>query len=381
MRKNIILAIALLTSSVGFAQLSAPSRIGQYGFTQLMVNSWGKSSGMGNASSATVSGVESFFWNVAGLGKTNGTELAFSRTSWLGGTGININSFGFAQTVGKDGSGAIGMSVTSFSIGQIPITTTDQPDGGIGTYKPSISNINLGYAYNWNGGISAGLNVKLVSESTPDVRTSAMAFDAGLQYATKLGKNVKFLNSDVNPAAGRESDIYFGVSIKNLGTDVRYSGDGLAAKSNLNGNSFTTTTSQRSDKTALPSFINIAMAYDFRLDQAADQYHHRLTAGTSFTSHVATSNQTSVGLEYSFKEMLMLRGGFNYEKGIFKYETRNNAYTGLSLGATVQIPFKNKNSNGKTANSGRIAIDYSFRQTNPFSGTHTFGIRVGLDGK
>jgi hypothetical protein len=375
MNKIYSLAIALITASTGFAQnMQAPARTGQYGFTQLLVNGWAQSSGMGNASSSSVSGVESFYWNIAGLGKIEGTELAFSRSSWLGGTGININSFGFGQKVGE---GVLGLSVTSFSIGQIPITTYDQPEPGIGTYKPSISNINFGYAYNFTTRISAGVNVKLASESTPDVRTSAMAIDAGLQYSDYMSNNkeVKYRDPDRNPAAGRNGDIRFGVSIKNLGTDAKYSGDGLAAKSNIDGKAYTQTTSQRSDKTPLPSFINIGCGYDIRLDSDPKMYWHRLTAAMSFTNHTATSNQTALGLEYAYKEMLLLRAGYNYEKGIFDYETRNNAYTGLNMGASVQLPMMNKET--KTKN-GVLAVDYSFRQTRPFSGTHTFGLRVSL---
>lgn len=373
MRKNIIVAIAaVFCAGAVKAQISAPARTGQYGFTQLLVNGWAQSSGMGNANSAGVSGVESFFWNIAGLGKVNGTELAFSRSAWLVGTGININSFGFAQAL-NGGNGVVGMSVSSFSLGQIPITTYDQPDGGIGTYKPSISNINLGYAYNFGDKISAGLNVKLASESTPDIHVGAFALDAGLQYADLMTKKtVKYMNPEANPAAGRASDIRFGVSIKNLGTDARYTGDGLAAKSNIDGKAYTQTTSQRADKTPLPSLINIGVAYDIRLDAQKDKYWHRLTTAMSFTNNSAAPNQTAFGLEYSYREMLMLRGGFNYEKGIMKYETRNNAYTGLNLGATVQLSVGKDKTN-------KIGVDYSYRHTNPFNGTHTFGLRISIN--
>jgi hypothetical protein len=381
MNKIYSLAITFSIFATGIAQsIQGPARLGQYGHTQLLVNGWAQSSGMGNSNSAGVRGVESFFWNIAGLGRVEGTELAFSRSAWLGGTGININSFGFAQTVGKEKSGVIGLSITSFSIGQIPITTVEQPDGGIGTYKPSISNINLGYAYNFTNRISAGINIKLASESTPDVRTSAMAIDAGLQYSDLLTQNeIKYRNPEANPAAARGSDIRFGVSIKNLGTDSKYTGDGLAAKSNIDGKTFTTTTSQRSDKTPLPSLINIGVAYDIRLDGKSDssRYWHRLTTAISFTSHTATNNQTALGLEYAFKEILMFRAGYNYEEGIFDYETRNNAYTGLNMGASVQIPVFSKDSKSKTKTS-QVAIDYSYRHTRPFTGTHTFGLRVNV---
>ena len=219
--------------------------------------------------------------------------------------------------------------------------------------------------------------MKLVSESTPDVRVGALAFDGGLQYADRFTRNtVKYQHADQNPAAGRGSDIRFGVSIKNLGTDAKYSGDGLAFKSRANDKNYDITTTQRSDKTPLPSMINIGLGYDFRLDGDSGVYWHRLTTAFNFNSNTAMSNQTSLGLEYAYKEMLMLRAGYNYEKGIFNYETRNNAYTGLNLGATFQIPVSKANDEGLR---NLIAVDYSFRSTRPFSGTHTFGVRISIN--
>lgn len=373
---NKIIKYTALVMVIGFGKLHAQGnvRAGQAGFTQLLVNGWGRSSGMGNSYSAGVSGVEAFYLNIAGLGKIQGSELAFSRTSWLGGTGININTFGYGQSINQ---GVFGISVMSFSLGQIPITTTSQPDGGIGTYKPSISNINLGYAYNFTEKISAGMNMKVISESTPDVRTGGIAFDAGLQFATELIKDVKkatvkYAANDNNPASKRGSDIRFGVSIKNLGPDLKYSGDGLAVKSNVDGKSYQSTTSHRADKTQLPSLINVGLANDFRLDQNAETYWHRLTTAINFTNNAFSSNQTSFGLEYAYKELLMLRAAFDYEKGIFSYDTRRTAYTGVCAGATVNIPV------GKTKENN-IGVDYSYRATNPFSGTHTFGVRINLN--
>lgn len=380
MNKFIKYTALAIVIGIGTLNAQGPVRAGQAGFTQLLINGWGRTSGMGNSYSAGVSGVEAFHLNIAGLGRVQGSELAFSRTSWLGGTGININTFGFGQNINK---GVLGISVMSFSLGQIPITTENQPDGGIGTYKPSISNINLGYAYNFTSNISAGFNMKVISESTPDVRTGGIAFDAGLQFATELVKDikrsqVKYVNTSNNPAADRGSDIRFGVSIKNLGPDLKYAGDGLATKSNIDGKSYTTTTSQRPDKTQLPSLINIGLAYDFRLDKGTELYWHRLTTALNFTNNSFSSNQTSLGIEYSYKEILMLRTAFDYEKGIFDYETRRTAYTGLCLGATVQIPLTKKVDN-KRENNNAIGVDYSYRSTNPFSGTHTFGVRINID--
>ncbi len=66
----------------------------------------------------------------------------------------------------------------------------------------------------------------------------------------------------------------------------------------------------------------------------------------------------------------MLRGGYIYEKGIGTKTTRT-AYTGPCVGLTFEIPF------GKEKLSS-FGLDYSYRFTNPFEGTHCIGIRVNL---
>ncbi len=69
----------------------------------------------------------------------------------------------------------------------------------------------------------------------------------------------------------------------------------------------------------------------------------------------------------------MLRAAFVYEKGIFKADERLNAYTGFAGGVTFEIPFKTGENKYST-----FGLDYSYRSTNPFNGTHSFGCRVNL---
>jgi hypothetical protein len=70
-------------------------------------------------------------------------------------------------------------------------------------------------------------------------------------------------------------------------------------------------------------------------------------------------------------EYLYLRGGYAFEKGTFKKADRTNAHTGAHAGLTVQVPVNKKK--GST-----IGIDYSYRASNPFQGTHSFGVRINL---
>jgi hypothetical protein len=98
---------------------------------------------------------------------------------------------------------------------------------------------------------------------------------------------------------------------------------------------------------------------------------HHLTVAGNFTANSFTKNQFQLGLEYGWKKILMLRGGFNYENGIFKYDTRTTAFLGPCAGFTVEIPLAKEK--GTT-----FGLDYSYRATDLFGGTHNFGARINL---
>jgi hypothetical protein len=338
-----------------------PDRIGQAGAAQLNMNNWARSSGMGWSAVSSVVGVESMFMNVAGLAKIQKTELLFARTNWLRGSGININSFGFAQNIGGDG--VLGVSVMSMNFGEIPITTTNQPDGGIGTYSPSFTNIGIGYSKRFTNSITGGVLVRVFSEALASIKAQGIAFDMGIQYMETSNKKDK----------AKKNDIKFGISMKNVGPDARYGGDGLSIKFTNPDNGTEQTVALRTAKFNLPALINIGGSYDFRLDKTKDLYFHRLTTALNFTSNAFARNQFTAGFEYGYKNLFMLRTGYAFESGITGYYTRTNAYTGLSAGFTFEVPL-NKNKSKST-----FGFDYSYRHSNPFSGTHSIGVRLNLD--
>ena len=119
--------------------------------------------------------------------------------------------------------------------------------------------------------------------------------------------------------------------------------------------------------------LNIGAAYDLYLtkDTTGKLKTHRVTLAGNFTSNSFTKDNFLVGLEYGWKEMIMIRGGLVSEQGIFKGdENRTTAFTGPSCGATVEIPFGEKKST--------FGVDYSYRFTNPFGGVHSFGARINF---
>lgn len=338
-----------------------PDRQGQAGAQQLVVNGWGRNSSWGWSGVSTAKGVEATYMNIAGLARANMTEAAFSRTNWLSGSGININSFGLAQKVSEDG--VLGVSVMQWQVAPIVITTEDQPYGGLGTYRVSMTNFGVGYGKTFNT-ITAGVMFRAVSEGIPDARALGMSMDAGVQYVNSA--------NPANPV--KKNDIHFGLVVKNIGPDMRHSGDGLSTKAVVQNGDFTKTLQHRVDRFQLPTVLAMSAAYDFRLDSDPGLYMHRLTLALGFANHAFQNNETSLGMEYAYNNFISGRLGFTYQEGIFNYDTRITAYTGLNAGLSLDVPFKT----GKDSKSN-LGIDYSYRATNPFGGTHTFGVRIDLN--
>lgn len=332
----------------GVATAGNPDRAGSAGATQLLVNPWARSNGWSLANSATLFGAEGMFGNVAGLAHVHKTELLFSSTRWLEGSDVKINSVAFGQKLGE--SGVIGLTATVFSFGDLPVTTIDQPEGGLGTFSPSQSNIGLAYSKAFSNSIFGGVLVRVVSESIANVRSSGVCFDAGIQYVT-----------------GPTENIHFGIALKNVGPAMQFSGDGLAVLGLVAGGSTNTLTlEQRSADFELPSLMNIGAAYDFNISE-----RHRITVAGTFTSNSFTKDQFILGAEYAFKKMIHVRAGYLYEKDVLDDELRETVFTGPSAGVSVDFPF------GEEKKSA-IAIDYAYRATNPFTGVHSIGVRLSL---
>ncbi len=349
MRVYKILIMSLVLSLV-FVEAYAGNkdRAGEAGAGQLLINPWARSNGLGGSNSANIRGLEAQFLNVAGIAHTRSTELIFSNTTWLKGTGTNIAAFGLTQKLGENG-GVLGLSVVSFSYGDIPITTVDQPEGGIGTFSPKQSNINLSYAKAFSHSIYAGITVKIVSESTSSTKASTVAIDAGIQYVT-----------------GKSDQFKFGVTLKNVGPNMKYSGDGLTFRGFVPGQANAMTVEQRSAGFELPTLIRIGASYDLFIGDKMT-----LTPAYTFTSNSFTNDQHSLGMEFKWSQYLVLRAGYTYENGAFDAAQRMNALSGFAAGISIGAPFKKGDEAG-------FSIDYAYQTTNPFAGTHSVGVRLHL---
>lgn len=349
--------ISVFAASLMVLQASAGNqdRVGSAGATELLINPWSRSSAMADANVASVTGLEGAFINLGGLAMLKKTELVAVRTNLFGKDVAKMNAVGFAQKIGE--SNVVALTYTGINFGDIPITTTDNPEG-LGTFfSPRYTILGLSYARTFSNSIYGGIQLKVINESISNAKASGVAFDAGIKYVT-----------------GEKDQIKFGINLKNVGPPMSYSGDGFSTTSTFSAvtpvNDFISTTNMPSAKFELPSQVNISFSYDFLFGEPG-----KLTVAGCYTSNSFSKDNYRLGLEYTHTIKMAVfgvRAGYNYEKGIFKTTERTSAFLGPSAGVSVDF---GKDAKGEGA---MIGVDYCFRATSFLSATHSIGLRITL---
>lgn len=339
-----IVALLMVSMFVPNAFAGNEDRAGSAGAGYLLVNPWARSSGLAGALMARAQGVEATYLNVAGMSFIDKTEIMFTQTLYLQGSGISINALGLAQRINE--SSVLGLTVNNWNFGDIPRTTTELPEGDGTVFSPNVLTVAASYSRAFSNSIYGGITFRLISESTSEIRSTGIAFDAGINYVT-----------------GEDDRVRIGIALKNVGPELSYQGDGLVFQGEPNGTQLSV--EHRAARSELPSLVTIGATYDIKPHQ-----NHRITPGITFIANSFTKDNFLGGLEYSFKDLFMLRGGYHYETGITNDAERATVLTGLHAGASVHVPL------GKSGSD--LSFDYSYRFTNPFGGIHSIGVAVGI---
>jgi long-subunit fatty acid transport protein len=324
-----------------------PDRQGEAGAYELTMNPWARAAALHGMHTSMTWGVESLWQNPAGLSKIKKTEFMLGHMQYLRGTEISVNAFGFAQKMGK--SGAFGFVLTAMDLGDIQVTTTSSPEGTGATYSPSFFNLGLSYSYTFDNKVSVGFLVRGISESTADLSAFGFALDAGVQYVN-----------------GPQDNFKFGISLRNIGSPMKFSGEGLSFQGDSPEGEppYQLTFDQRSAGFELPSMLHIGTSYDIHMDK-----RNKITLLGNFTANSFSGDEIGGGLEYSFNNVFFLRGAYKHQLSIDSNE--RNVYTGLAAGFGIEAPMS------KTSKQ-KLGIDYGYRATNPWNGSHNLSLKLSL---
>ena len=345
MKKLYYILCLTAVSAVAFA--GNPDRQGEAGANQLLINPWARCAGLHEMNTASTVGAEAMYLNVAGLSRINKTQIQLGHTRYI--AEINLNALGFAQKIGK--GGAFGISLVAMDLGNFDYTTEGVPDGSAATFSPSYFNLGLSYSHLFANKVSVGITAKIVNESVTNVAARAFGLDAGVQYVTGENDNFKF-----------------GISLRNVGSKMRFTGEGLSKQLPNPGPTYEydNTYYERSAAYELPSQLNIGASYDWLLGKT-----NRLSLLGNFTSNAFSRDQLGAGLELNVRKAFAFRVGYKYELDAPIGSTEATLDNGVSGGFTVSLPVKK-------GSDIRIALDYAYRQTAIFNGIHNLGLRLDL---
>lgn len=342
-KKFIVGALAFLLVSPLIAGNN--DRAGSAGSSQLLMLPWARTGGWSGSNLSSVSGMEAMAFNVAGLAFTEGIDIGYGNTQYMGNSGISVNTMGLAFRLGESSS-TIGVDVFFVNYGDIEITTGDFPEGGVGEFSPNFLTIGLSYAKVFSNSIYGGFTVKLISERTSNVGATGFAIDAGINYVT-----------------GPKDNFKFGISLRNVGGKMKFRGDGLDVQGTVQNTQSVVTLQELSQGYELPAQMGLGITYDL---YAAED--HIIEFKFTFLANSFTKDNFNFGLGYSFKRIVNVNVGYMLENGINSDIDRNTVYTGLSGGISVNIPL------GKGGT--KLGLDYAYRATDPFNGFNQFALRL-----
>ncbi len=338
MKKILLIILTLTLAAMVYA--GDVARKGTTGAEQLLIPVGARGIATGGSFLANMSGLESIYYNPAGLDVVPRTEAMFSYINYL--ADINISYFAVGTTLGDFGS--LGFDLKSLDFGDIPITTVQYPDGTGSSYSPTFLTIGLTYSKVLTDRISIGTNFKLITETIQNSSASGFAVDAGVQY--------RFTES-----------LMIGVAVKNIGTNMEYSGQDLTARTTIPGTIPGATSGSYeviTEAFQIPSFFQASLTYavDF------NEQNNLLLAG-SYTANNALEDIANFGLEYGFMQTFFIRGGYN-----MLMENTSDYIYGFTFGAGVDY-----NIGGDVA----FIFDYAYRDVKDFpSSNHIFTVKLAF---
>ena len=314
-------------------------RIGTAAGTQVLVPVGARDLAMAGSDIVFTKGTDAIYWNPAGL--SNMTQKAagmFSTVNIF--DDIRVNYLAVGAGMGKFGH--IGFSIKAFDFGDIPLTTIEDMDGSNGrTFSPTFSTLGLTYSNKLTSTINVGITTKLIYESAPRVSATAVAFDIGLQY-----KNLAGLKG-----------VSFGVVIKNIGSNMQYRGTGLMQEVKVNGRNEFMRRGAASDQ--LPASMELGLSYNYKVME-----DNNIILSGVFKNNNVQNDEFRFGMEYNYKNFIMLRGGYLY---MVNTPAEDVVYS-FSLGAGLQYKLGNT----------MLGIDYAFRNVQYFDASNMFTLHIGF---
>jgi hypothetical protein len=284
-----ITGVVLLFTFAVYSQsfVSDVSKRGTSAAAFLSIGQSARAIGMGSAFVSMSGDPSTMYWNPAGIADIDGLALVFDHTNWIADVGYNY----FAGAYGIEGLGTIGLSVIVSDIGDMNVTTINQPEGTGQTFTATDFAVTLSYAVKLTENFAIGFNPKFIYQSIWNMNASSVAIDLGVQYRTPF------------------DEMILAMSISNFGTKMRLDGNTTLVlfdeDPQSNGNNDKIPAYLETNDWALPLIFRVGVAYD-----PVRSENHKLTLALDALHPSDNYESLNVGAEYTFMDLLSIRGGY-----------------------------------------------------------------------
>ena len=331
---------------------STPTRQGTRGANFLEIGTDARGIAMAGAVVSWTDSPAALYWNPAGVSNIETFSVEATRQNLYADLDIAHNFAGLALPAF---GGVFGAHVITLNSGDIERTTPAFPEGGDPTFGSTFSwtstAVGLSYGRRLTDRLSLGVTGKVVSEGLTDARTTWGALDVGTQFNTGIyGLTLGAAVLNVGPAAEAR------------GTAVRRQVDTDQFLNRRTEIEFAT------ESTELPTLFRFSVGMDLlgrTGSLLSTDPRHKLLAEAAFNDAIDTDLQFAGGLEYSFNNLVFLRGGkrfYNDDRA-----TGDRGMYGLSGGAGVRLPF-----------AGRaLRFDYAYTSLGDLENVQVFTLGFG----
>jgi len=267
-------------------------KVAQAGMKWLSIPVGARGSAMGGAFTAVANDASAIFWNPAGIAFTEGGHVFFSQTRWIG--DIMVNNGAVSYNAGK--YGVFGVSIAAVDWGTFHGTRRTVTGAGYeetGTFSPEDWAAGLAYAMRVSDKFSFGGHIKYIHEHLGE------AYEGNMDDPTKYVGEMNLFAFDFGTLYYTGfKDLRFGMTLLNFSQERNY----------------------RAEFFPLPLTFKFGMAMDITqlwMEQSANKF----TLSVDALHPRDYSERLHFGFEYSFKDMVFLRGGYktNYDEEDFSF--------------------------------------------------------------
>jgi len=322
---SVRISLALVVALLLCTQAQSFTKKGTTAADFLKIGVGGRPVAMGGSVVGCPDGLEALYWNPAGLARSEKRLFGGTHTRWI--ASLNHDFLGLSVPASRNLT--LGAYAISLSTPEMEQTTITQPEG-TGIYF-DYGDVAMGAAagFGLTDRFRLGAAFKVIHTKAFNETATAFAVDVGTHLVTTF------------------HGLSIGMELANFGTNMKLDGSDLIVtgdpEPNLPGNQ-SQEARLKTNEYPLPLIFRLGLAIDVVGGKPSllESQDHRITlaaAGDHFTENV---EQGHGGIEYAFKELFFLRGGYTLNDDSRKWATGAGvAISGHGLGIQADFAYEN----------------------------------------